>query len=167
MKATKVLPDFHVFGFHPNVTFHNRCPFFKFIFHNLPSQQDPDYSCNFSIKCYFQQTILAAHHCQNTENRNAFKMAEAIIVPRPINIRVPSKVDDHRPQAPLLLALLLSPSISITCVILFPSLLTFKEILTSKESCERKEICLFWTPNIRRICSQNQQLIEWKIVVVV
>ena len=41
-------------------------------------------------------------------------MAKAIIVPRPINGRVPSKVDDHRPRAPLLLALLLSPSISIT-----------------------------------------------------
>ena len=87
-------------------------------------------------------------------------MAKAIIVPRPINGRVPSKVDDHRPRAPLLLALLLSPSISISCVILFPSLLTFKEILTSKESCERKEIFLFWTPSIRRTWSQNQQLIQ-------
>ena len=34
------------------------------------------------------------------------------------------------------------------------------EILTSKESCERKETFLFWTPNIRRIWSQNQQLIQ-------
>ena len=111
MKDTKVLPGFHVFRFHPNVIFHNSCPFFKFIFHNLPSQKDPDYSCNlFKSSLIFSRPYLL-HITVRTEDRHIFKMAETITVPRLVNVGVPSKADNQSPHAPLLLALLLSPSL--------------------------------------------------------
>lgn len=124
-KDTKGLP---VFSYHPNVTFHNRCPFFKSICYPLPSQKDHEYKLQFFlIKSYFQWTMLAAHHCQNRGNRNIFKTAKLITVPRRIDVSVPGGADNQSPY--ILLLLVLRPCLpvfdSLACAILASSLPIF------------------------------------------
>ena len=129
---TKVSRGFHVFNYHPNVTFTTGVHLSDPLFIICHLRKIRSATAFFKIKSYFQQTILAAHHCQDREKGNIFKMAKLIRVPRLTNGRVPSEVDNHSPRILLLLLLLLCLPIFDSLIFGIPlsSLPTFWKVLT-------------------------------------